>query len=167
MFYIFDSCAAMAEKQSQCVPVPHALGGMEVFHLETEQAVQHVKLIISHIRKDDHIGRMLKTSIDHLQLQAGTSWTVFSQPGDTVRKYVDPCYVSHTWDFLDSIGCHIKMEPTTWMNHQRTGDSFIMDDISNLPGIKPIDLVHAQRIRMYLGVTTKADISTSDGTALC
>jgi hypothetical protein len=51
------------------------------------------------------------------------------------------------------------MEPTTsWMNHQRTGDSFIMDDISNLPGIKPIDLVHAQRIHMCLGVTTKAAI---------
>jgi hypothetical protein len=59
------------------------------------------------------------------------------------------------------------MEPTTWMHPQRTGDSFIMDDVSKIPGIKPIELSHVQRVRMYLGVTTKADISTSDGIALC
>ena len=146
---------------------PHALGGMEIFHLETEQAVQHVKLIMAHIRRDDEVGKMLHTSIDHLQLQAGTSWMVLSQNGKQVRMYVDPCYITHTWNFLDSIGCHLRMEPTTWMHPQRNGDSFIMDDVSKIPGIKPIELSHVQRVRMYLGVTTKADISTSDGIALC
>lgn len=147
---------------------PYALGGTEVFHIETEQAVQHVKLLTSHLRKDDDIGQMMQTSIAHLQLQAGmTSWTVLSQHGKKVRMYVDPCYVSHTWGFLDGIGCHLRLEQKTWMHPQRTVDSFIMDDVLNLPGIKPIDLVHVQRIRLYLGVTTKADISTSDGNALC
>jgi hypothetical protein len=42
-----------------------------------------------------------------------------------------------------------------------------MDDVANLPGIKPIDLVHVQRVRLFLGVTTRADISTSDGNAMC
>jgi hypothetical protein len=53
------------------------------------------------------------------------------------------------------------------MHLQRTGDSFIMDDVSKIPGIKPIKLSHVQQVRMYFGVTTKADISTSDGIALC
>jgi hypothetical protein len=52
-----------------------------VTHLETEQAVEHAKLMVSHIRKEDETGRMLQTSIDHLQIQAGTSWAVLSQPG--------------------------------------------------------------------------------------
>ena len=146
---------------------PASLGGMQVPNLETEQAVEHAKLMVSHLRKDDEIGRMLQTSIDHLQLQAGTSWAVLSQPGNKARKYVDRCYASTTWEFLDKIGIHIRMEPTTWMQPQRIGDRFIMDDVAKLSGIKPIDLVYVQRVRLFLGVTTLADISSSDGKTLC
>jgi hypothetical protein len=42
-----------------------------------------------------------------------------------------------------------------------------MDNVANLTGIKPIELVYVQRVRLYLGVTTLADISTSDGKKLC
>jgi len=83
------------------------LGGMNIFHLETEQAVEHTKLVVAHICKSDKIGQMLHTSIEHLQLQAGTSWPVLSKPGHAVRKYVDQCYVSQTWEFLNSINSHI------------------------------------------------------------
>jgi hypothetical protein len=31
-----------------------------------------------------------------------------------------------------------------------------MDDVANLPGIKPIELVHVQRVRLFLGVTTQS-----------
>ena len=60
---------------------PTSLGVMNVIHLATEQAVEHTKLMISHLRKEDEIGRMIQTSIDQLQIQAGTSWAVLSQPG--------------------------------------------------------------------------------------
>jgi hypothetical protein len=140
---------------------------MDIFNLETEQAVQHTKLMTSHLRHDDDIGRMIKNSIDHLQVQAGTSWTVLSRAGKKVRQYIDPCYASQTWEFLDGIDSHIRLEPNTWMHPQRTGDSFIMDDVSQIPGLKKIDLVHVQCVRLFLGVTTCADISNSAGTALC
>jgi hypothetical protein len=43
-----------------------------------------------------------------------------------------------------------------------------MDDVANLSGIKPIELVYVQRVRLFLlGVTTLADISSSDGKTLC
>jgi hypothetical protein len=57
---------------------------MDIFHLETEQAVQHTKLIISHLRKNNDVGKMIQASIDHLQLQAGTLWPVLSQNGHKV-----------------------------------------------------------------------------------
>ena len=59
------------------------------------------------------------------------------------------------------------MEPNTWARPQRVGDRFIMDDVATLPGIRPIDLVYVQRVRLILGVTTLADISSSDGKTLC
>jgi hypothetical protein len=146
---------------------PVSLGGMDVFNLETEQAVEHTKLIVAHLRKDDEIGRMIKLSIDHLQIQAGTSWAVLSRPGMTARQYVDPGYASHTWEYLDRIGSHIRLEPTTWTQPQRAGDSFIMDDVANLTGLKPTELKHIHHVRLFLGVTTLADITTSDGKSLC
>jgi hypothetical protein len=122
---------------------PTSLGGMSVIHLETEQAVEHTKLMLSHLRKEDEIGRMIQTSIDQLQIQAGTSWAVLSRPGKhQARKYgVDQCYASHTWAFLDRIGSYVRLELTTWTRPQRVGDQFIMDDVANLSGIKPIKLV--------------------------
>jgi hypothetical protein len=92
---------------------------------------------------------------------------VLSQPGKKAQMYVDPCYTSHTWAFLDHIGSHIQLELTTWMRPQHIGNRFIMDDVAKLPGIKPIKLVHVQRVRLFLGVTTLADISSSDGKTLC
>jgi hypothetical protein len=74
---------------------------------------------------------------------------------------------STTWEFLDQIGIHIRMEPTTWTRPQRVGDRFIMDDVATLSGIKPIDLVYVQRVRLFLGVMTLVDISSSDGKTLC
>jgi hypothetical protein len=50
-----------------------SLGSMNVIHLKTKQAVELTKLMISHLRKEDEIGQMIQTSIDNLQIQAGTS----------------------------------------------------------------------------------------------
>jgi hypothetical protein len=63
---------------------------MDIFNLETEQAVQHIKLMISHLRHDDDILCMIQNSIDHLQVQAGTTWPVMSRAGKKVRQYINP-----------------------------------------------------------------------------
>jgi hypothetical protein len=62
---------------------PACYGGLEIFNLETEQGVQHASLIISHLCKADEVGGMLHISMDHLQLQAGVSRPIMSQPGHT------------------------------------------------------------------------------------
>jgi hypothetical protein len=38
---------------------------------------------------------------------------LLSRPGKKARQYVDQCYASNTWAFLNRIGIHIRMEPTT------------------------------------------------------
>ena len=60
---------------------PPTLGGMGIFSLKTEQGLQQTQMVISHLRKNDEAGCMLGISMDHLQLQAGISWPVLSQPG--------------------------------------------------------------------------------------
>ena len=146
---------------------PLHLGGFDIFNLETEQGVMATKMILSHTRKDDEVGKMLQISCDHLQLQAGVSWPVLSQHGHQQRKYVDPCYLTNLWAFLDSFNASIHFDFDQWLFPQRHNDSFIMEVITQLPGITTTDLVHAQRCRLYLGVTTIADICTSNGRSIC
>ena len=88
---------------------------------------------------------MINISCDHLQLQAGVSWPVMSRPGTQQRKYVDPCYLTRLWDFLDSIDTHLQFDSDQWLQPQWTGDKFIMDDLSNLPGIMMMKLVTTQQ----------------------
>jgi hypothetical protein len=140
---------------------------MDIFSLATEQGVHQTKMLISHVRKQDHIGKMIGISLDHLQLQAGVSWPVLSQLGATQRRYVDPCFLTKTWEFLDSIGTHIRFDTDEWLCPQRTGDVFIMEQLATLHRLKPADLVHAQRCRLFLGVTTLADITNTDGRSIC
>jgi hypothetical protein len=32
--------------------------------------------------------------------------------------YIDPCYLSHTWDFLDSIDSQLRIETPAWIRPQ-------------------------------------------------
>jgi hypothetical protein len=70
----------------------HSFGGMNVIHLETEQAVEHMRLMVSHLRKEDEVEPILQTSTNQLQIQAGgwflLSWAVLSQPGKKTRRYM-------------------------------------------------------------------------------
>ena len=92
------------------------LGGLfDIFNLATEQGMVATKMVISHARKDDEVGKMLNISRDHLQLQAGVSWPVLSQNGTQQRKYVDPCYLTHLWKFLDDIDAHIRFDFDQWL----------------------------------------------------
>jgi hypothetical protein len=168
--YLPTFLSRMGINRSTATAVRHGpleLGGMDIFSLGTEQGIQQTKMLLSHVRKQDQVGKLLSISLDHLQLQAGVSWPVLSKNGDQPRQYVDSCYLTSTWKFIDSIGAQIRFDHEPWLLPQRQGDVFIMEQLSTLPGITPTELVHAQRCRLYLGVTTLADIVTSDGKSIC
>ena len=135
--------------------------------MATEQGMMATKMILSHAHKDDEVGKMLQISYDNLQLQAGVSWPVLSQNGHQQRKYVDACYITNLWEFLDAFNASIRFDFDQWLSPQRQNDSFIMEVIAKIPGITTTDLVHAQRCQLYLGVTTVTDVSTSNGRLIC
>ena len=164
--YVPTFLSSMGINHTMATAVCHGplhLGGFDVFNLETEQGVMKTKMVLSHLQQNDKVGKMLQISREYLQLQAGISWPVMSRPGYQQQKYVDPCYLSHLWEFINDIGTNMQFEFNPWLQPQRKHDTFIMDLISNLPGITKTDLNHAQCCQLYLGATTIADICTSNG----
>ena len=48
-------------------------GGMEMYHLHTEQGVAHVRLLLGHLRSKADVGDLMRISWSYLQLELGTS----------------------------------------------------------------------------------------------
>ena len=94
---------------------PLHLGRFNVFNLEMEQGIMKTKMVISHLWWNNEVEKMLQISREHLQLQAGVPWLVMSHPRIQQCKYVDPCYLSHLWDFLDDIDTHLQFELNQWL----------------------------------------------------
>jgi hypothetical protein len=124
------------------------------------------KLLVGHLQKSDLVGDNLRVELDCLQLQAGTSWRVLSRNGALVRSYTDKCWTSHIWEFNDTYGLTLQQEDKAWMLPQREHDQFIMEALTALPQATKARLRGAQCCRLYLQVTTLADIVNSDGTHL-
>jgi hypothetical protein len=142
-------------------------GGMAVPEVYTEQgAGANNKMMISHLRKNDMVGQAINVQIDTMQLLAGTSFEVLSQSSAIVQSYMTDCWSSNAWKFNDSYGLTIHRENKTWLLPQREHDCFIMEEIAKLPTSTRAKLIHAQRCRMFLQVTTLADICNSEGTQL-
>jgi hypothetical protein len=112
------------------------------------------------------VGDNLQVELDCLQLQAGVSWDVLSREGTLIRPYVDKCWTSHLWEFNNHYGLTVHREDKPWFLPQRENDLFIMEALTNLPAATTKRLRGAQCCRLYLQVTTLADITNSAGTQL-
>jgi hypothetical protein len=57
--YLPNFLSKMGINRSTATAVRHGpplYGGMETFHLETEQGVQHTSLTVAHLQKDNEVG---------------------------------------------------------------------------------------------------------------
>ena len=168
--YLPTFLSHMGINRTMATAVQHSplhLGGFNVFNLETEQGVMKTKMVLSNLWQNDEVGKMLQISHKHLQLQASIPWLVMSRLGFQQRKYVEPCYLSNLWEFMDDINTNMQFEFDQWLYPQWQHDTFIIDLFSNLPGITKKELIHAQWCRLYLGATTMANICTSNGWSIC
>ena len=116
--YLPTFLSRMGINRSMATAVRHGpldFGGVDIFSLGTEQGIQHTKMLLSHVRKQDQVGQMIAISLNHLQLQAGISWPVLNRNGSKQWQYVDSCYLTNTWEFLDSIDAQIRFKPDQWL----------------------------------------------------
>ena len=75
-----------------------------------------------------------------LQPQVGVSWPMMSHNGDLVWQYITEGWAMHMWEFNGTYNLSVRCEETLWLLPQQGGNKFIMEEIGNLNGIKPIAL---------------------------
>ena len=144
---------------------PPQYGGLGYPHFFYILVQAKAKLFTYHLRHQDKTGKLLKISLDHAQLQAGTSAPFYTLDYPSWRSILTPSWITHFWSLLSV--CNITLSITNpWIyTLPRSNDRFLMDIL--LPHI-PSTAIHysLNACRIYLQVLTISDIITLDGTTI-
>ncbi len=141
---------------------PRSMGGVGLCHLGHEQMAQQIVTIIRHLRVHLQLGKTLEILIRKYQLWAGTREHVLS---DTT-----PCpWIPDHWLLSVRKAMHnhtITIRYDNWtIPPIQEHDRFLMEDFRDY-GIPSNQLEKLNACRMYLQVTTLAEITDHTGTSL-
>ena len=145
---------------------PAHLGGMEFFHLYDEQGFGQVSTFMKFWRSPNtHPGALLRITVAWAQYCAGTSRSILA---DTTTKlpHLECTWLSSLRQYLAEVGANLELDDPYIPKLQCHNDEFIMDAVLNNPSFKPFQIRMVNYCRMYLRVTTIADITTARGDAI-
>jgi len=141
---------------------PHTHGGVGLCHLHHEHGAQQVIILLRHLRAGTPLGTTLEILIRNYQL-----WSGFQ---NHILEDTKPCpWISDHWlSYLRTImhSQHLSIRYASWtIKPLRDNDRYLMDDILQY-GLPRHQLEKFNACRMYLQVTTLAEITDNTGEAL-
>jgi hypothetical protein len=136
-------------------------GGLGWRHLFFEQGIQHVLLLIKHIRTPGHFQSLLLICLHWYQVVAGVSFCPIARP-HVKMLYLGSSWLDSTWAFLAHCSATMHIEQAPVPSFQRQHDTCIMDGIIEL-GLPAIFFERINCCRLYLRVTTLSNICTLHG----
>jgi hypothetical protein len=134
-------------------------GGLGWHHLFFYQGIQHILLLIKHIRTPGHFQSLLLICLHWYQVVASISFCPFARPHVKMPYLGSSWWLDSTRVFLaySSATLHIAQAPIPSL--QRQHDACIMDGVIEL-GLPATSLERINCCRLYLHVTTLSDICT-------
>ena len=147
----------------QVVHGPKRYGGMAWESCQSVQIVEKIKFIMTHMRRDDKLGNLLKILIDTLQLKAGLSEPILVTDKKW-QRWVEPTWVHNLKDGLDQIGGALHTNCRTPMP-QRQYDRSLMEIFDSWE-LKDEEMEALNRCRVYLRVVYVSDITELDGLSI-
>jgi hypothetical protein len=148
---------------------PGKLGGIGMINMASEQDIQHITFYVRHIRAQTETGKLCEILTRTAQLIAGRKSHILADP--TEISYLPAGWMKTTLTALRNTNAVIETYRAWTLPTLREGDQHIMDAVCHATdrhGDKPTtrDLEQFNRCRLYLQVTSVAEIATSDGTAV-
>ena len=158
-------------KTHVCRNFPHSVvygpkqeKGLGFMNLYIQQGLSHVNIIQHYLADTDNItGSFIRNSIESLKTEIGTGENIFTLNYDKYSPIATNCWIKHVWNFVHDNNITIQEKVTDNVKLRRINDKFIMESIINLHCYSNADLVHINRCRLFLQVTTLSDITTAKG----
>ena len=142
---------------------PKKYGGMEWESMASLLVYEKIKFVVTHLRKQDKMGKLLCIMIETIQIQAGLNEEVMNTKIKW-QEWVERCWFSNLKYWLDEINgaLHVNYERQC---PQRQFDRALME-IFDRWGLPKKTLKALNRVRIYLQVIFVSDISTGDGSEI-
>ena len=142
---------------------PTEAGGFSLPNLYVEQGLAQLTAYLLFGRSSSSItGFLLRASLEHLQLEVGTSTMPLSLPYRSWSKSAVPSWLQSLWLFCDTYA----IKPPTILAPPpllRSGDRYLMDAFWQNGIRNPDSLARLNHCRLFLQVLTLADIVSVDG----
>ena len=143
---------------------PKSEKGLGFANLYMSQGISHVNLIQHYLDANDNItGSLLRNSIESLKLELGVGTNIFLLNYEDYHHHATDCWIKDTWKFAHEHDIDIIENVTPNLTLRRQHDSYIMEEIINLSCYSGTELKHINRCRLFLQVTTLADITSACG----
>jgi hypothetical protein len=139
-------------------------GGLGWQHLYFEQGIQHVLIIIKHLRTPGHFQSLLQINLRWYTLIFGVSFAPFEFPGIPL-PHLDGTWLNSTRRFLAHSRAQLLIPSTPQPKLFREHDHLIMDMVIRLDypasQIRQINLC-----RLYLQASRLSEITILEGTVI-
>ena len=143
---------------------PQLYGGMEWETCRSLQILEKIKFFITHVRRQDRLGKMLQILVESLQLQSGLIEPILETKIEW-KKWVDTTWIHNLREGLDQINGSLVTSfhkiPTP-----RQYDRSIME-IFATRNLSAKVMNSLNRCRVYLQVIFVSDIANFEGNRIC
>jgi hypothetical protein len=144
---------------------PTDLGGIGLRHLFAEQGAIKVTMILEHMRRDTVTGQTLMIMFLWAQAIAGTSKPILEDVAKSLPQLDNEAWLVTLREFLALSELRLRLTAIQLKQPPRTNDRFIMDlfEDEEYKVFSDSDIVAVNMCRIFLRVTTVADISNAAG----
>lgn len=143
------------------VYAPALFGGIALKHLGVEQGIEHICILIAHIRSETPLGKACLILVESFQVNAG----IFQSPLENTSHipYVEAPWLDVIRGFLELINGKITIPAIQPLQPKRASDTSIMEEAMK-SGLSQSDLIDINLCRLWLQVNNLSEICNGEGT---
>ena len=144
---------------------PLSSRGLNIPGLYTEQGLAYIEMLLMHgHREKDITGKLLQGTLQQTKVKLGLPGPLLLQDYGRYHCLVTNTWIKHAWMFLWEHGLSME-DPGPHLERQREGDRHLIPSFYSA-GIRGKQLAQLNWCRLYLQVTTLADITTGSGDSI-
>ena len=143
------------------VMAPVSLQGLGIPHPFACQLYAHLDILLRHPANRTDMAKYLENNLQSHQLETGTSFGLFQQDYSNTAILASDTWLKRVWKELESVDMYVAFD-SPGLELQREGDALLVKVFMDAEVDQDI-LKWLNWCRMYLQVTSVADICTADG----
>lgn len=151
---------------------PKSRGGLGLAHPKDVQLAKQIQAIRKNVRLDNDVGKAIRINLAWTQIMTGLTTPIFEKPSSNM-KHVRSNWIQNVCEGMYEAGLSISIDDAYTPRLQRENDKSIIDcaielnqELRQRNKTYLVSIKAVNRCRLYMKVTTLADIVCANGIAI-